>query len=41
MERQDSQKAIALLTEIVDNFKRSPEYGDALKAKAYLESMSK
>jgi tetratricopeptide (TPR) repeat protein len=41
MERQDNQKAIALLTEIVDNFKRSPEYGDALKAKAYLESMSK
>ena len=41
MERQDNTKAIALLSEIVENYRRSPEYGDALKAKAYLESMSK
>jgi len=41
MERQDNTKAIALLSEIVENYRRSQEYGDALKAKAYLESMSK
>lgn len=41
MERQDNEKAIALLNEIIDNYKRSPEYGDAKKAKAYLEAMSK
>jgi tetratricopeptide (TPR) repeat protein len=41
MERQDNEKAISLLNEIIDNYKRSAEYGDAKKAKAYLEAMTK
>ena len=41
MERQDNEKAVSLLKEVVENYRRSPEYGDAAKLKAYIESMSK
>lgn len=38
MERQDNEKAIGLLEQITENYKRSQEYGDAVKIIAMLKA---
>jgi len=41
LERKDNTKAIALLKDVVDNFKRTQEYSEAAKLMAMLEAQTK
>jgi tetratricopeptide (TPR) repeat protein len=41
LERKDNTKAIALLQDVVDNFKRTQEYSEAAKLLAFVQAQSK
>jgi hypothetical protein len=41
LERKDNAKAIALLQDVVDNFKRTQEYSEAAKMLAFVQAQSK
>lgn len=41
LERKDNEKAVAMLQDVVDNFKRTQEYSEAAKMLAFVQAQSK